>query len=186
MNYTQSQKAHGQTRRAPFSVCELAPNMFAQTWNRRPEQPVRVGLRLLSATDEKNARAEAEQYVQEFKHEDRLNFEDCFNSTFIGCLVSRALCDPDDADRPCGVFPVQDHQILESALGSRTLAYLFAELEKETVALGLGHAEATDDDIARLREYLEDGSLGELPQVRQRTVRRFCRFVLEELSELEI
>ncbi len=185
MRFSEVEKAHGGDHRAPLAVCELEPRMFAHTWPRRPELPVKVGLRLLSDTDELNARSQAEEYIVKFEHDDIENRLDCYNDTLMAGLVARALCDEKDARKSCGMFPIQDHKLLQQALGSQTLRYLFEELERVKIAYGIAHTEATDEEIERLCEYLKDGSLQRMEKASERLVRRFARFMLEELAEYD-
>ena len=166
---------------APFCVLTLVSSMFRPGWSGAPKIQTKVGLRLLSTTEETSAREWADQQARLADVQQPDLFVQAYNEALMLGLVSRALCSPTDAAVACSVFQVPDESILGDALTSATLRYLFEELEKAKVAAGPAHEELDDEGICRLLDCLDGpGALDHLDAPEA----KLCRRLLAEVAEL--
>jgi hypothetical protein len=166
----------------PGKVVVLQPSAFSPSWEKVPRSAIAVGLRGVSDGDESTARAEAEKILRtEFTHEDPQNAVDCYNDLLMRQIVSRGICDVNDATKPHDLLRTE--LTVRFALTSRTVRYLFEELERMQIETSPLHPEATDDDLRRLAaELSSDHPFAALLPVEQRRMRRLLQHVLSELD----
>ena len=150
---------------------------WADNYTDRPVTALRVGLRLPSEGDERYARAVARERTKQHPEE--------FERELVICAAAVALCDLNDAALPHEAFPVPDEQI-KTSLKPETIAAIFDELERLSVAASPIRLPATDEDIDELMATLGDGRLQGLElldPLRGVRARRFLRYVLDELTD---
>ena len=177
MNYSQVAK----DRVPPPKTVLLEPDAFAPAWGHRPKNAVAVGLQNLSDDDETTARSEAEKTTNRLGHENRENRIDAFNDSLMAELVARSVCDPNDVRNEQANLPMpEDH--LRTALTPAGIRYLYDEIERLKIESSPLHPEATDDQLSELVEALSaDDILATLGPVREKRVRRYLLFCLDEI-----
>lgn len=111
-----AQALHGAQARKPPRHVVLPPSAFASDWGSAPEAEVAIGLRFVSAEDERIARAVAvakatAQIAPNGKVLDPRAFSEAYNDEIILCLVARCICDPNDIARPFELLPAAEDQI---------------------------------------------------------------------------
>jgi hypothetical protein len=172
---------------APPRTMLLHPCDFAYSCDRRPSEPVAIGLRHLSEEAEQGSLIEAgkrvrDQWPMEAPIEDRLA---AGNEALLCIVVARTICDPNDVTKPHQLFPMAE-DTLTSDLTSAALRRIWQERELLEIQDGLAQREATDEDIERLAvELLTRGTeLNLLGPARSKLVRRLLAFVQDETAEL--
>lgn len=168
---------------APPVRARIEPHEFVATWESRPADAIVVGLRLVPARDESAARAEAVRVTRESIGPDAPAdvLTDAYNDALVGWVVARGICDPNDATRTHPLFQMPEDQVPD-ALSSATLRRLYDEIERATVLSSPCYGEATDDEIATLAGRLLTLDHDALPPVERARVRRYLRFVLDEMT----
>ena len=166
---------------APFCVVTLELSAFATTWSGKPKAAIKVGLRLLSTTEDEAAREWADQEARKADVQNPDLYVQAYNEALMLGLLRCALCDPNNALEPHKVFPIPDESILGEALTSSAVRYLFEELEKAVVTAGPAHVELDDDGIAGLVDSLDGpGPLDHLDTADA----RYCRRLLAEVADV--
>lgn len=137
--------------RAPAGVCMVPPWVWAQTWTDRPTEPVRVGLRTLSAQDLDDARAGAESKADKAhpgSHGSDV-WTEAYNAALMLKALGRALCQPDGADAPWWDYA---DLIAPGAIEpTKGAVWLFGELAVATVrAAALGGERAPGELLEEL------------------------------------
>jgi hypothetical protein len=186
VNYAQAVKH--QVAIKPEATVVLEPSDFGDEWQGRPKGPVALGLRRLSAAQDQGAQEMARRDLLE-RPEDAAPLTedervDLYNEFVIVRFVARALCDPNDARKPCDLFAAPDVEI-PKALRSETIKRLWHTLEREVVGTSPVYREATDDEMVELSQACAAGAewaLG-LPPSREARVRRFAAFLLDEMVQ---
>lgn len=162
-------------------VVELRPEQFASTWQNRPTEPVKIGLRVTSERDREGASIEAFRSLNERKLDDAEQ-DRCVTSVYARIITARGICDPSNVLAPHPLLPLPDDQIAR-AFPSSTIRWLFDEIDALNVAQSPGYSEATDEEIAKLCEILSiDDPFLELDRQRAARVRRLLWAVLTELE----
>lgn len=167
----------------PAATVPLAPDAYATDYERRPPEPVSVGLRLLSETDLQSARACAVRTAVDMFRDDAHELEriEAYNDALMRELVARAACDPNDARTP--FFPGDEEEV-RIALTDDGVRYLYDELERVKLERSPLVVPASEDDVRALPATWAR-SLGMLPAARQRHLRRLVAFVLRALHDAE-
>lgn len=163
---------------------DVPVDAFADTWELKPHQPLRIGLRLIADADYDKARASAENIARANHpagHSPEVRWE-AYNEALMQWVVARGTCKPDDVSQPFWQCP-QD--IVPLALGPDGLRLLFdaiEELKIEKTPLG---READEPAIETL------GALCQIAGVRavvvrdgSKRLRRLIRHVLDEMNLL--
>ena len=165
----------------------LHPCDFAYSCERRPSDPVAIGLRHLSEEAEQGALIEAgkrvrDQWPVEAPIEDRL---EAGNEALLCIVVARTICDPNDVTRPHELFPMAE-DTLTSDLTPMALRRIWQERELLEIQDGQAQRESSDEDIERLAvELLTRGAeLKLLGPARSKMIRRLLAFVQDETAEL--
>lgn len=165
------------TRRPPDHVVVLAPRAFADAYPKRPAADVAVGLRRLSQSEAQTAMAEARK---ESTAGDRSGeaASERFGEALVCWSVGFAACDPNDAGAP--YFACGDEEIRQ-ALTPEGIRRLWDELEMIHAAESPLLTPLADDDAADLANALAHDGLARLSTAKATRVRRWLRFVLDEL-----
>ena len=184
----------------PARVEVLQPTDFADSWQHRPSAAVAVGLRRLSEAEEQAAVAEATKdaseaaarwpdvkryhdedgevwHITRFEH-----FTHTFNESLMTIGVGRALCDPNDVNKPSSAIPMAE-DMLRHAVRRATLARLWHALEAVAAETSAIYREASDDDVGRLCLALAEDGLNRLIPTHARRARRFLALVLDDIEE---
>lgn len=148
MNFAQA-KALNVT---PSATLVLPPNVFASEWPMRPNEPVCVGLRLLSEDDRRKARKVAEDQASEL-HSTSDNWIECFNDAVKRQVAALAMCDPNDVTKPSSLFPYAEDQVLGALTVSGT-QYIFDAVEQHEIDMSPLEQAATQATLSRLAALL--------------------------------
>lgn len=161
-------------------VVELPPEAFADDWDRKPSEAMRVGLRLVSEGDVDRARSMALRKAIEVVPEPGDDRVDAFNDCLMRNVLARATCMPDDARE--SFFPLPEADI-EMALTEAAVKKLWIELDALKVESSAYLGEADDDQLALLASLLVDAEPWKLlPASKQKRLRRLCLHLLDELE----
>lgn len=164
-------------------VVELPPEAFADDWDRKPSQPMMVGLRLVSEGDVDRARSMALHKAIEMVPEPGDVRVDAFNDAVMRNVLARATCMPEDAREP--FFPLPEADI-EMALTDAAVKKLWIELDRLKVESSSYLGEADDDQLALLAGLLvEPDAWAALPPIKQTRLRRLCLSLLDDLEPEE-
>lgn len=159
-------------KRRPLVVERLEPIDFADRWGARPDAGVAVGLRFISDAAEGQARTDAARAAAARYHEtsDRDVAEAEYNDELMARVVGASLCDPNDitADPESVQF---SEDTTRSALRSSTIGRLFRRIELMRIEHGV-HAEAEDDELEEIGDFLATGGIEALDDRRAKRVRR--------------
>lgn len=173
----------GSSAITPRKTLRLEPSDFSDTWKRKPDKGIVVGLRLLSDADETAVRQNAARLAA--AEADTDTTVELYNSSLRSGAVALAICDPNDVERGHPVFPMAEDTVPE-ALTSRTITRLFDELEKLQIESSPLFLEATDEELRMLSVLLaSDEPLSLLPSEAASRVRRYLAFALSELLDSE-
>jgi hypothetical protein len=139
------------TRAAPM-VVTLPPSAFSAEWSKRPTEPEKIGLRLVSETTNDQARAEAtrsaDAHYREALNRDSEEYVLHFNGVLIREVLAQACCKPDDVTKT--YFEGLPNMMVRAALtegGVQRLWHGYLELREQLSPL---QAPATDDDLEEL------------------------------------
>jgi hypothetical protein len=162
----------------PARTSLLRASAFQAEWERRPPGEVAVGIRCLSHEETMTCGAEA---AKEAVANGRTGEEAVrrYNEALMAWALGYACCDPNNATLP--YFDSGDASV-RAALTPEAVAFLFGELELAHAAESPTRPEADDADLADLAVLLmtpEDWS--HLPGPKARRVRRWLRYVLDEI-----
>ena len=167
----------------PRKVITLRTEHWASSFSERPENPVPVGLRLLSMNDQ--------DAIRQISHQSSLaaisegaDPQAAYQSAMLISTIARSICHPRDARRAHDLFGCADDK-LQIALTKEALTWLFDELEKMIVESSPIFGEATDDEIVVLCDMLQTGAMARLTEsdpVKAARVRRYLDFVLTEVE----
>jgi len=166
-------------RRALRTV-PVAPGMFASDWEKRPAASIVVGLRLVSANDEEVARAQGWRRVAQFAKTEADAVEQ-YNDELVSWIVGRGLCDPNDTAASHPLFSFQEDEV-RLAFTAPGLRYLFDAIERMAVESAPAFGLADDEDLAELAAALTAARVDGLPRAHGLRVRRFARFILDDLT----
>lgn len=171
-------------RHEPAGTMLLPPEAYATDYARRPEEPVAIGLRLLSESDVQAARAGAARVaVDYFSDGDEHHVErfEAYNDALMREMVARTAVDPNDARTP---FFAGDEEEVREALTSEGVRLVYDELDRLVLERSPLTPEAGEDEVERLPEIWKR-NLGLVVGPRQRHLRRLVGYVLRALLEAE-
>lgn len=161
-------------------VVTLPTSAFADDWDRKPREPMQIGLRLVSEGDIERARAAALQKALEMVPEPCDERIEQFNDAIMRGVIARATCMPEDAREPFFEMPEDDVQNALTDDGVRLLWHEFDVLKVESCGY---LAEATEDELVDLAAMLGDRDAWEaLPVAKFKRLRRLALHMLEELD----
>lgn len=164
-------------RRPPARALLLEPWVFADEWDRKPSEPVCVGLRLMSESDKGKARAEAERIALEYHPNGGENLGDAYVSALIRQVAALAICDPNDVTKPSEILPLAEEQV-RFALTSRGAEHIFEAYRRYEVETSAIETLADKDDVTELV-----ATLGKLDvEALQPSDRRLISYLLDRLS----
>ena len=170
--------------RPPPQTIELLPSAFADTWDNKPRDSVRVGLRLIAVLDLAEARGEAAREAVA-AHPDRNDPSaiDAYNDALLAWIVSRCTCDPLDVRKEWDVWDGMPQENAKELLSPEGARAIFDAYERLRIEQDPSQQEATDDEIVRLPDAYADAA-AHLVGSRLARVRRLLRFVLDELADV--
>lgn len=167
----------------PRKVVTIRDEDWASTFQDKPVVPIKLGIRLLSLSDQETIRAIAHQAASEALT-GTSDYESVIQSAMLIATVSCAICSPTDTRRPHEFFDCPNDK-LPIALREETLKRLFDEVEKLAIETSPIFTEASDADVEEVTDLLLSGALTtieDVDPVRASRVRRYIEFVREELS----
>jgi hypothetical protein len=161
-------------------VVELLPSCFADDWDKKPSEAMRVGLRLVGEGDIERARAAAYQKAMEMIPEPSQDRVDQFNDSIMRGIIARATCMPEDAREP--FFPMPEDDV-QAALTDDAVKLLWHEYDVLKLESCGYLREATDDELTELAAMLlSEEAWGALTVEKSKRLRRIALHVLEELD----
>lgn len=166
--------------RPPGRTLVLQPWVFADTWERRPAEPVCIGLRLMSDGAKGRARTEASRIALESHEADFEMYLDARNDLLVRLAVAHGICDPNDVTKPHPLLPYAEDEVRD-ALSSRGARFIHDALYRYQVESSPLCPEATDEELDELMTAIDDGTIDDLPRHRAALVRRFMGYALEEI-----
>ena len=162
----------------------LQPLDFSPTWADRPNSAVCLGIRIPCEADTEGLKREAEKRAIEKYPRDPMAAEHEYEHLLVRWVVARCVCDPNDCSSPHPLFQFAEEQVPE-ALTKGAILRINDDLERLIVETSPNYHEATDEQCAALGSALVDGSilalLGQTSPVKAARVRRYLRFVCDEL-----
>lgn len=167
-------------RAAPL-VVTLPPSAFSQNWPKRPQEPVRIGLRLVSESVADKARASAatsadRHYPAESR--DSQAYADHYNGVLIRAMLAEAMCQAHDASAPW--FATMAADMVGVALGDKGALRLWQGYSELRELLSPLLRLATEDDLADLSTRLASAdAIGQLHDGDRRLLAR----ILDDLRE---
>lgn len=161
--------------RPPGRVVVLPKGAFAPTWTDRPDGDARVGLRLLSENDVREAHVKALGYARR-SAEHPADGEGLYNDHLVRLAVARAATSPDDAREP--YFGNMAEDTVALALTRDGMLRLYEELVLHTNEQSPLHAEATYEELFDALERLDDA-----PPALQSRVRRALGYVIRAIED---
>jgi hypothetical protein len=168
----QLREATEKTVHAPPRIVELPPSAFASTWDHRPNGPMQVGLRRISADEllaaDIKGKARAHEIFPALSPFDPYRLEVAEIVRFH-VILGKALCDPKDVRKPLWRDQQElasDNMLSRGPTGSVEpmrftrdgLGRLFDELEVLNIEGNPTWPEATDDELEELANSILDGS----------------------------
>jgi hypothetical protein len=175
------QRARAKLPPKPSEVIALPPSVFAETWDDRPTEPVRVGLRIPSDYEVSCARAEAAKTAVELhpKDGDDEVRSHAMTDAFMRETCAVVMCDPNDVRSR--YWPRAEDDV-KTKLTSAGAQFIFDAFERHRIAQSPVHREASDDEVLELVDLLsEPAVLSELDAARAKRARRFIAFIVDEL-----
>lgn len=164
----------------PSRIVIVPPSAFADDYEDKPKEPVRVGLRLVSEQVFNRSRTAAAQdaWKSHPENDDEGNRIDRFNQKLVGLIVAHAAVEPENA--AAAYFgPMAEDKILR-AMTSEGIRMLYDEYETYAISVSPTAPEATDDELGTIADGLESGSLLQgMDVVTARRARRLLRHVLD-------
>lgn len=166
----------------PTVVLKVGPEEFSSEW--KGATNIAIGLRMLSFEEDRVAEKLADKRLRESLNEGRELDEALAerNSFILSWVVARGICDPNDRTKGHPAFEYAEDQV-PRAFTSGAIARIFDELEKLRVETSPLFAEANDEDLAALSDFLgiKEPLVGFSPQKAAR-IRRYANFILREIA----
>ncbi len=168
----QLREADEKTAHAPPRVVLLPPSAFASTWDNRPNGPMQVGLRRISADEllaaDIKGKGRAQEIFPTLSPFDPYRLEVAEIVRFH-VILGKALCDPKDVRKPLwrdqqelaseNMLPRGPTGNVEPMRFTRDgLGRLFDELEVLNIEGNPTWPEATDEELEELAQSILDGS----------------------------
>lgn len=174
MNFTEARAA----QRPADHIVVLSPSAFCDTYQGRPASDVAVGLRRLSEREAMTCMAEARKEAAAGERRGEAA-EERFSEALLCWTIGYAACDPNDVSKP--YFARGDEEVRD-ALTPSGLRRLWDELEMLLAAESPLLAPVSDDDLAIAAIALTPEALALLPSGKRLRVRRWLRFILDEVQ----
>ena len=166
--------------RAPAHTLVLDPWVFADSWSSKPREAVCIGLRALAESDYTNARIESAKFCRQKHPEGGTDQLDCFNDALMRWLVSYAVCDPNNVQKPAKVFGLTDDELIGLALTARGVRFIFDAILKFNVESSPLYPEIDANGIQDLKTILDNAILTRTGSIAS-TARRHLQFALDGL-----
>lgn len=179
-----SQVAGARASRPP-RIVTLRPDHYADTYADKPRSEVAVGLRLVSERDLDTARAQAASMVatmfldNDDEVTDLVAQDEAYNAALIRWAIAKATCDPNDSSRP---FFDMAEDVIGMALTTEALRFLWDELILLHKGKGSAAPPATDEELHKLAEHLDVGSMKLLDDATQLELRKLMAYALSVLA----
>jgi hypothetical protein len=170
--------------RKPDCIVVLRPSDFAFNWHKKPETEIALGLRTISEKDVQAAKGEAsKEMIKMYGDGDTLRDPEkaweCWNDSFLAFAISRAACDPNNADAHYFQWGQDEAR---KALSSHALRRLWDEYE--LMARGTGERrQITDDELGVLASSLRAGAVASLDNIAGRETRKHLAHVFDTLAK---
>lgn len=167
--------------RAARRVVPVPPSAFADTYTRKPQGPVKVGLRLISerelVTAQSAAASSAWFDVPEVSDlEARL---EAYNENLITNVLAQVCVQADDISKP--FFAPAPEALIREALNAGGVRHLWAAYSALAVGDGELAPEATAEEMASLGSVVAE-ALPALEVGSQVRLRRLARAMLDEIA----
>ncbi len=163
----------------------IPPSVFADTWDGKPSEAIRVGIRLIAEDAQTRAAAMAQQDAErEFPNGPDLAVDDAFNTHVQSNTLCRVLTDPEDSSRL--FFENAPEMAIRVAMTDRGIARVWESYQRILIEESPLSPEATDEEIAVIGHMLSDGAISRLSPDWQRRMRRLFGEVAAELSEAQV
>lgn len=152
---------------------------------------VAIGLRLIADSDLQTARVQAAKKAIEThpKAGDSPLEREHLNQTYLAHVIRHVVaygtCDPNDVDAPCPYWAADPVEELRYALTDGGMGLVFDAWERLRIELDPLNPLLADEEMPRLVELLEGGSLGRVHPEGAIRVRKLLSFVLDELERAE-
>ncbi len=161
-------------------VVTLPPSAFAQTFAKRPLEPVRIGLRSVSELELETAQREASREAWESfpKRADDEARVELFNSSLMNNVLAQACVQPTDVKQP--FFAPAPEVLIREALTPGGSRRLWEEFERMQIADAPCSPEASDEELATFGRRLTDGLASVAPE-RAARVRKLVRAAMDEV-----
>ena len=168
--------------RKPLATVLVPATAWSDTWEKRPDDAVCIGIRLLSEKDIEVARSSAARFAVA-SHPSEFDEENRAEAMLDGLLrnaVAAGTCDPNDVTEPWGDFAVDPEGIVREALTPQGVRFLWDQIDRAMVEHSPSEPEATDEELDELM-VLTATSLDKLPTNAARRVRRLLGHCLRQL-----
>jgi hypothetical protein len=163
----------------------VPPSVFADTWQGKPSEAIRLGIRLIAEDAQTRAAAMAQQDAErEFPNGPEEAVTDAFNTHLMANTLCRVLCDEDDASRL--FFEDAPEMAIRVAMADRGIARVWESYQRIMTEESPLANEANDSEIADLGRMLTDGAVSRLSPEWQRRMRRLFGEVAVELAEAQV
>lgn len=172
-------------RTPPQRVVTLPPSAFAETYNKRPAEPIAIGIRLVGEETTSGAMSLAVEDANRDAGEGIVEsiWIELYNTNVMIHVLAQACCKHDDVNAL--FFEKAPNDMLRMAFRPATIQRLWEEyqaLSKSTSPLTI---EATDEDLLALGEMLQIQQLLEGVETFQaRRLRRLATMLRDELLAL--
>ncbi|NUP08455.1 MAG: hypothetical protein HOW73_20590 [Polyangiaceae bacterium] len=178
-------KSQAPARRAPARTMMVPPSVFADTWQGKPDEAIRLGIVFIAEEAQTRAAAMAQQSAEgEFPNGPEQSAIDAFNTHLMANTLCRVLCDEDDVSRL--FFEDAPEMAIRVAMTDRGIARVWESYQRILTEESPLSDEATDAEIAQLGRLLADGAVSRLTPEWQRRMRRLFGEVAIELSEAPV
>jgi hypothetical protein len=152
----------------------IKPDGWASSYKERPVCALKIGLRLLSDSDITYAKAIAKDIAERRPDDEK-------RALILGA-VSAAICDLNNAALAHEHFQQPDED-LPRMLRAETIQAIYEELERLIISTSPLYPEASDEEIVCLMGMLDLDDIDSLEGPKSSRVRRYLRFVLDELTD---
>jgi hypothetical protein len=177
--FSEVRKASGFT---PSRVIELPATAWAETWQERPRDGTRVGIRTIpDAAKDRCREAAAREALASSGGADEgsESFVETYNAALMRAAVAVSLSHPDDTSRDA--WEAQE-TIVRHGMTSSTVARLYDEIELLEIATSPTSRLASDAEALAVFEALRAGALDTLSAGDARFVRRLLGAIGERLG----
>lgn len=164
----------------PLCTVVIPPSGFAAEWAKRPSEPVRIGMRLLSEGQLSTAAALAEQEARAEFPNGGDTYLDAFGSFLMTNILSRAMTTATNIQE--AFFPEAPEVACRGALTSDTVKRLWERYGKMTTEESPLSKEADDIDVTAFAVRLMSGAVNGLEAGPQRRMRRMITELAAELA----